>query len=722
MRGVAGGCLAFACGATTTIAGAQQALPQVTVDAPAAVQPRPAPRGAPASAARVRNARTLEASVSPSPPHRDAVPALPPLSAPQNQAASALVITGAEINAVPFLRPGEALEAVPGLVVTQHSGEGKANQYFLRGFNLDHGTDLAITVDGMPVNMPSHGHGQGYADVNFLIPELIGAMTVRKGPYFADVGDFGSAGALDIEYLRALPNTLAEVTIGSFGTRRLLGAGSTRVGDGTLLAAFEGSAYSGPWDVPDNVRKRNGVLRYSQGTPTDGFSVTGMAYANRWTSTDQVAQRAIDSGLIGRYGSLDPTDGGTASRYSLSGKFAQSSAIGQTDLNAYAIRSSLQLYNNFTYFLDDPVNGDQFNQFDRRTVLGLNGTQRFDYRFNGLPVETRVGLQTRSDTISLGLNKTLRRDWLSTVRADDVSEHSLGLWTDTTVRWTDWLRTTTGVREDVFSGRVVSDKPSNSGNASAAMTSPKAGIVLGPWASTELYGNAGTGLHSNDIRGATITVDPNTGDPVNRVPLLVRSKGAELGIRNKSILGLTTSLAVFVLDFDSELLFAGDAGTTEPSRPSRRVGVEWTSQYRPLPWVGVDLDLAYTRARFTDLDPAGDHIPGAPAWVASAGLTLGEQRGWFGAIKARYFGSRPLIEDDSVRSLASLIVNARAGYRFDNGLRIQLDALNLFDASTNQIEYYYLSRLPGELLDGIGDRHVHPVEPLALRLTLAGSF
>ncbi|MFZ5737308.1 MAG: TonB-dependent receptor [Pseudomonadota bacterium] len=723
MRGCAAGCIALSFAATSCTAQAEQALPQVTVDAPADAKPKPPPRRASATAAR--EGRAIPAPSAPAPSSSAALTASAGPGAriaPQDQAASSRVITGAEINALPFMRPGEALEAAPGLVVTQHSGEGKANQYFLRGFNLDHGTDLAITIDGMPVNMPTHGHGQGYADVNFLIPELIGTMTVRKGPYFADVGDFGSAGALGIEYLRAMPKNLAEVTVGSFGYRRLLGAGSIRVGDGTWLAAFEASTYNGPWDVPDNVRKLNGVLRYSQGTATDGFSLTGMAYSNRWTSTDQVAQRAIDSGLIGRYGSLDPTDGGISSRYSLSGRFAKSSDIGQTDINAYVIRSSLQLYNNFTYFLDDPVNGDQFNQYDRRTVLGLNGTQRFDYRFAGMPVETRIGLQSRADNIDLGLDKTLRRDWLSTVRADEVSEQSLGLWTDTTVRWTDWLRTTAGVRQDFFTGRVISDNPANSGNASASMTSPKVGIVLGPWASTEFYGNAGTGLHSNDIRGATITVDPNSGDPVNRVPLLVRSKGAELGIRNKSIPGLTTSLAVFVLDFDSELLFVGDAGTTEASRPSRRVGIEWTSQYRPLSWLGVDLDVAYTKARFTDFDPAGDFIPGAPAWVASAGITLGEQRGWFGALKGRYFGPRPLIEDDSVRSLSSLIFNARAGYRFDNGVRLQLDVLNLFNAKTNQIEYYYLSRLPGEPLGGVGDRHVHPVEPLAVRLTLAGTF
>ncbi len=641
----------------------------------------------------------------------------------QPTAASERQISGEELNARPVSRVGEVLEAVPGLIVTQHSGEGKANQYFLRGFNLDHGTDLAITVDGMPVNMPTHGHGQGYADINFLIPELIQSVDVRKGPYFADKGDFASAGAVDINYLNGLPKNIAEITVGSFGYQRAMAAGSTKVGDGTLLAAFEANKYNGPWDVPDNIRKLNGVLRYSQGTATDGFSLTAMAYSNGWNSTDQVAQRAIDQGLIDRYGSLNPTDGGTSSRFSLSGSWAQSSDYGQTKLNAYVIRSSLQLYNDFTYFLDDPVNGDQFSQTDRRTVYGVDASHAFDVRIAGIDTQTRVGVQTRYDDINVGLFKTAQREILSTVRNDQVQEGSVALWADTTARWTDWLRTTVGVREDYFAGHVLSDTPQNSGNAQAAMTSPKAGIVLGPWAKTEFYGNAGFGLHSNDIRGATITVDPNDKvTPLERVPLLVRSKGAELGIRTKAIDGLTSSLAVFVLDFDSELLFVGDAGTTEPSRPSRRVGVEWTNQYKVLPWMSFDFDLAYTRARFTDFDPVGNFIPGAPAWVASGGVTFGRDTGWFGSLRARYFGPRPLIEDDSVRSMSSFIVNARAGYKFDNGMRLQLDVLNLFNAQTNQIEYYYLSRLPGEPIDGVGDRHVHPAEPLAVRLTLAATF
>jgi outer membrane receptor protein involved in Fe transport len=641
----------------------------------------------------------------------------------QPGSASEMVISGEALNARPASRVGEVLEAVPGLIVTQHSGEGKANQYFLRGFNLDHGTDLAISVDGMPVNMPTHGHGQGYADVNFLIPELVQSVNVRKGPYFADKGDFASAGAVDINYLAKLPKNIAEQTFGSFGYARALAAKSTAAGEGMLLTAFEANKYNGPWDVPDNVRKLNGVLRYSQGTATDGFTLTGMAYANGWNSTDQVAQRAIDQGMIARYGSLDPTDGGTSSRFSLSGNFAQSSDWGQTKISAYVIRSSLQLFNDFSYFLDDPVNADQFSQTDRRTVVGLDASHAFDYRFAGIETQTRVGLQTRGDDINVGLFKTVARETLSTVREDSVREGNVGLWADSTSRWADWLRTSVGIREDIFAGRVVSDTAQNSGYSQASMTSPKAGIVLGPWYRTEFYGNAGYGLHSNDIRGATITVDPNDKvTPLDRVPLLVRSKGAEIGIRSKAVDGLTSTLAVFVLDFDSELLFVGDAGTAEPSRPSRRVGVEWTNQYKVLPWMTLDFDLAYTRARFTNIDPVGDFIPGAPAWVASGGVTFGADSGWFGALRARYFGPRPLIEDDSVRSQSSLIFNARAGYKFDNGLRLQLDVLNLFNAQTNQIEYYYLSRLPGEPIGGVADRHVHPAEPLAVRLTLAARF
>jgi hypothetical protein len=688
-----------------------QSSPQQKRRPKAAPRPRPVPR--PAALPPKESASPPEGAIATAPVYQ---------SEPENSA-SEQTRTGTRIIAQPAARPGEVLESAPGLVVTQHSGEGKANQYFLRGFNLDHGTDLAITVEGMPVNMPTHGHGQGYADINFLIPELIQAMRIRKGPYFADEGDFSSAGALYIDYIDKLDPGLVQATGGMFGYGRALTVKSVPMWAGNLLFAGEAVVYNGPWDVPDNVRKFNGVVRYSQGTADDGFSITGMGYSNHWTSTDQIPQRAASEGLIDRFGSLDPTDGGVSSRYSMSSRLSQTSDYGVSRVEAYAIRSTLTLFNNFTYFLDDPVNGDQFSQVDNRTILGFHGNHTFKGRLGPFDSETRIGVQSRYDDIEVGLIKTAERMPLSTVRLDNVQESSIGFYGQNTTKWTDWMRTIVGVREDWFNGKVASDTPQNSGNAEASIASPKFGLVFGPFYKTELFFNAGTGFHSNDVRGVTIKVDPaDKTTPLDRVPFLVRAKGAEVGVRTKAIEGLESSVALFVLDYASELLFVGDAGTTEPSRPSRRVGVEWTNHYTPVSWLSFDVDIAYARARFTDDDPAGNFIPGAPGVVASAGVTFGEKIGWFGAAKVRYFGPRPLIEDDSVRSNATTLVNARIGYRFENGVRIQLDGFNLLDSKDHQIDYYYVSRLPGEAPGGIADRHFHPVEPLALRLTLAGKL
>lgn len=632
-------------------------------------------------------------------------------------------LTAERLSQRSLSRPGEILEAVPGLIITQHSGEGKANQYFLRGFNLDHGNDLAISVDGMPVNMPTHGHGQGYADTNFVIPEIVGLMQLRKGPYFAQEGDFASAGSVHLNYIDKVDKTLMQTTFGSFGYLRGLAVTSTRVGQGNLLFAGEVNNYDGPWGVPDRVRKLNGVMRYSQGDRANGFSITGMAYSNRWNSTDQIPERAVASGLIGRFGTLDPTDGGNAGRYSLSGRWSRSDADSDTRVNAYVIRSNLNLYNNFTYFLDDPVNGDQFRQFDKRTVTGFNASHTFKNTIAGFAVENEVGVQGRLDDIKVGLENTISRVTTNVIRHDQVRQASIAFYGENRVRWTDWLRTSIGLRGDLYDARVSSDTLVNSGHSRDGIVSPKFGIVLGPWSRTEFFFNAGRGFHSNDVRGTTITVDPaDRVTPVARVPLLVRAQGAEIGIRTRAIEGLDSSISVFGLDYASENLFVGDAGTTEPSRPSRRYGIEFTNHYKAASWLSFDLDLTWSHARFRDVDPVGSRIPGAPGIIASAGVNIGEDRGWFGSARLRFFGPRPLIEDNSARSAATTLVNARVGYRFDNGITVQLDAFNLLNAKSSQIDYYYTSRLPGEPAGGVADRHFHPVEPLAVRLTLAGRF
>ena len=670
-------------------------------------------------------------------------------------------VSGEAVNARPFSRPAEALEVVPGLIITQHSGDGKANQYFLRGFNLDHGTDLAISVDGMPVNMRTHAHGQGYADLNFLIPELIGSVNIRKGPYFADEGDFSSVGSVHVGLLDSI-STMASITAGSFGYRRGLGITSTRLGDGTLLVAGEANTYNGPWDNPDHLRKLNGVMRYSEGTVEDGFSLTAMAYANKWHSTDQIPSRAIASGEIGLYGAFDPSDGGNSDRFSLSARWARSDDGGSSKANVYVIKSSLNLWNNFTYNLSDPVNGDQFHQHDDRILGGVNASHTFKNQFAGLPMETEIGVQSRYDDIRLDLNNSVQRQFKSPIRSDVVQEGSVGVFAQNTLHWTDWLRTNVGWRGDVYQTSVNSFvTPANSGNAQAFIGSPTFGVVLGPFAKTEFFVNAGEGFHSNDARGVTITESPSDGSPQQASPFLVKTKGAEIGLRTKLIPKLDSSISLFLLDSASEILFSGDAGDTSASRPSRRTGVEWTNDYRPLFWIDLEADIAVTHARFRGDDPdqaalyaslatepaaqignaPGNSIPGAPSMIASAGIRLGDKTGWFSALRYRYFGPHPLTEDNAFVSPASGILNGQLGYRFDNGWRIQLDGFNLLNSRSDQISYAYGSLLKSDALfakcfpvsgaptataavcqNGVMDRVLHPVEPLALRLTVAGQF
>ena len=647
---------------------------------------------------------------------------VPPETLPTD-AASSKTVSGESMRERPSLRPGEYLEITPGLIVSQHSGEGKANQYYLRGFNLDHGTDLAITVDGMPANMRTHGHGQGYADVGFIIPELVDTLSYYKGPYFAEEGDFASAGAIGLDYVDRLERNIVSGTIGSGGYYRGLAAGSVPMGQGTVTGAGEFTAYDGPWQNPDDLNRYNGLLRYAQGTRRNGFALTGMGSSAEWNSTDQIPLRAVQSGLLDRYGAVDPTDGGDSYRYSLSARWAESEGGYATKLAGYAVRSNLNLFNNFTYLLDDPVNGDQFKQTDRRTILGLNASHTMPGEIGGTKLENTIGAQTRYDDIGVGLFRTAQRQILSTVRDDDVQEFSAGIYGQSKVFWTNWFRTTFGLRGDWYHANVESDNPANSGSASDFMVSPKFGAVFGPFSGTELFFNAGQGFHSNDVRGSTITVDPNDGvTPVPRVPMLVKSEGAEVGVRTRAIEGLDSSLALFVLKLDSEILFVGDAGTTESSRPSRRVGFEWTNDYRVNPWLAFDLDLVWSKARFTDNDPAGDHIPGAPAWVSSVGVELGELLGWFAESRYRFFGERPLIEDDSVKSRSTGLLSARLGYRFEDGLTIALDGFNLLNVKRSQIDYFYTSRLAGEAGGGIDDIHFHPVEPLGVRLMISKQF
>ena len=633
-------------------------------------------------------------------------------------------VTQKQLEARTVYRPGELLEATPGLVVSQHSGEGKANQFYLRGFNLDHGTDLRTTVDGMLVNQRSHSHGQGWTDLNFVIPELATGLEYKKGPYYASEGDFSSAGAVSLKYANRLDQGIASAGLGQNGFRRMLLADSPKFGSGNLLYALEAMHNDGPFVHPDAYGKVNAVLRYSEGDMANGFNLAAMGYHAKWNSTDQIPKRAVNAGQLGRFDAIDASDGGESHRYSVSGAWRRTDATSSTNVNAYLIDWKLDLFSNFTYFLDDPINGDQFAQPDRRRTTGLNASQTWQMTGLGSESENTVGIQFQNDNIFNGLLSTKDRQTLSTTRRDHTVETSVGVYAENATRWAPWFRTVVGARADTYRFDVKSDNAANSGKVAASIANPKLALIFGPWSETEFYINAGGGFHSNDARGTTLTVDPKSGTPADKVPALVRSKGYEIGVRTSFIPGLQTSLSVYRLDFGSELTFAGDAGTTEAGRPSRRTGFELANYYKLSDWLTVDADVAFARARFSDNDPDGIglRIPGSVEGVASVALALDNLGPWFGAVQLRYFGPRPLIEDNSVRSASTATLNGRIGYKINPRTRIELEAFNLTNRKASAIDYYYTSRLQGEPDAGVNDIHFHPIESRSFRVSLAVNF
>ncbi len=638
------------------------------------------------------------------------------------QSASQGAITAQQLEVRPLMRSGEVLETVPGVIITQHSGEGKANQYFLRGFNLDHGSDFAMTVAGTPVNMPTHAHSQGYADLNFLIPELVAGVQFSKGPYFAEQGDFATAGSSNITYATELDRPIVHAEYGAYGFGRALFAASPKFGKGHLLAALETSTNDGPWTVPDAYRKFNGVLRYSQGDHVNGFSLTAMGYHGKWNATEASPTRAVNAGLIDRFGSIDSSDGGRTSRYAAVADWQHGTNATLTKVTAYGIAYDLDLVSNFTFFLGDPEHGDQAEQVDHRWVTGVRISHRRLTRWGGHAVQNTVGVQLRNDDIpEVALYHTEKRARLDTRSKDAALVTTGGVYAQNEIEWTPWFRTSAGVRADASRYHVDALNPLNSGVATAGIFSPKGGAIIGPWKGTELYLNAGTGFHSNNALGTTITRNLD-GDPVDRVTPLVRAKGAEIGVRTVALPHLQTTVSLWTLRLASELVYNGDVGATEPGPASERHGVEIANYYSPRKWLTFDGDLSFSRARFTDLDPAGQLVPEAVGTVVSAGVSMDGFHRTFGSLRWRYFGPRALVQDDSVRSAATSLVNLQAGFQLLKNLRATADVFNLFNGRVSDIDYFFASRLPGEPLSGIEDIHFHPAVPRTIRISAVIGF
>jgi hypothetical protein len=667
-------------------------------------------------------------------------------------AASAGDISQAQMQAEPLLRPAAILENIPGLIVTQHSGEGKANQYFLRAFNLDHGTDLALEVDDMPVNMPTHAHGQGYSDFNFVIPELAADLHYKKGPYYADEGDFATAGTARVGFVNDVSSS-ATVGFGEDGYRRGLFMGSTGLLGGTLLGAGEVYHNDGPFDVPDDYNRLNGVARYFRGDAQDYFTLTAMAYSGKWNSTDQVPLRAIAEGLIDRFGSLNPTDGGVSTRSSLSFSRVKRTDDDQLQVSAYVIRYKLDLWSTFTYYLRDPINGDQMLQHDDRVVYGFKASKSWFTSIFGAPTTNLIGVQARIDDIKdVGIFSTVERQIIGTTQNAGVLESNGALYAESSTQWLEHVQTTLGVREDQFDFDVK-DKMLNpdgscninsdplgcdTGTQRASIFSPKLGLILGPWAKTTYFINIGDGYHSNDARGVTRGGQNPDQSPVTP---LTRATSGEVGVATRIIPNLDTRLDVFELKLKSELVFDGDAGVTSPSGATTRTGIEWGNTYHINDWLSAELNTAFTRARFdhnsapddlgcADAAPSnpctlalgivGRYIPNSPTNVTNVGLTAQRDSGWFGALRARHFGESPLVEDDSAKSPAYTTVDAQIGFHAAKWLAA-LDVFNIANVKWNDIEYYYVSRLRNEA-SPVADYVVHPGVPRTVRARLQYQF
>ncbi|MBS25043.1 MAG: TonB-dependent receptor [Gammaproteobacteria bacterium] len=632
--------------------------------------------------------------------------------------ASQGVIGYADFSTRPMARVGELVEVVPGMIATQHSGPGKANQYFLRGFNLDHGSDFSTFFDGMPVNMRTHAHAQGYMDLNFIIPEIIERIDFQKGPYFADTGDFSLAGSNSMKTYDVLDEGFTELTLGSRDEIRVVTANSFVFAEGTLLYAIEHQQTNGFYDLEQDVRKLNGLLKYTGDLAGIPSRITLSAYDSDWTSTNQIPQRAVNSGLIDRFGFIDPDLGGESYRYSITGNFELAE---NWDLNLYASSYYMSLINNPTYLLNDPINGDEFEQEDERRLFGGALRNETEIELFGVLVRRTLGADARYDNVDeLNLFNTLSRRRIGTIREDKAEEFSIGAFGELQFQVTDALRATVGVRYDYYDGEVDAFRAQNSGSDHDSLWQPNIGLAYRLNENIEFYGNYGHGFHSNDVRAAVNTVDPVTGDPTDSLDVLVEGKGSEIGFRYDTLEGFNLSVAYYTLKMDSELVFVGDAGTTEPGDPSRRDGFEVTSFWEISDQLVFDISGAKSDGHFIGLPSSENAIPDAHDLVYGAGLTYAGGNGWTSSLRVRHFGDTALTEDEVVEKGSSTLLHFGLSYEQDKW-EIGLDILNLLNEEDDDIAYWFESQLPGEAA-AVEDIHFHPADPRTVRVLMKYKF
>jgi outer membrane receptor protein involved in Fe transport len=650
----------------------------------------------------------------------------------------------------------DMLQLAPGLVIAQHAGGGKAEQIFLRGFDADHGTDVAIFADGIPVNMVSHGHGQGYADLHFLIPEIVEAIDVFKGPYFARFGNLSTAGSVAFRSKEHIDGNLVKVEGGEFDTRRLTTLFQIPSGGEHQNAYFAGQFYAtdGPLQSEQNFKRFNlfGKFHTHLGeTSKLAFSVG--SFGSAWDASGQIPQRAVASGLIDRFGAIDDFEGGTTGRQNINMIYTTGAGTDNEFLiQSYYSRYNFKLFSNFTFFLNDPLNGDMIEQTDNRNIIGLNSEYKFRKLLGSRLAITTVGGGFRGDDMRVQLWRSPNRVRQQLNVDADIAERNLYLWLEEELVLNSLLRIQLGLRGDYFTFNVEdrldlaagAELPHASGYVQKNILSPKFNLVFSPLSATDFYVNAGSSFHSNDARDVVISqkmsemeralrrkglseteiaaeLAARNFDPQQRgIETLPRAIGAELGMRTHLSKRVVVGVAAWWLQLEEELVFIGDEGATEISGKSRRIGLDLEGRVQLLPWLWADADLNLSRGKSVDELADADEIPLTPRLTSTGGLTVIHPSGFEGSLRYRHIGDRPANEFDTVTAEGYSVVNLSLGYRFGR-MKIFGNIENLLDTEWNEAQFDTESRLQNEA-EPVSEIHFTPGNPRNVQLGVSVMF
>lgn len=638
------------------------------------------------------------------------VPEVPVIGERQVAASSQQFIPDNELLLQPQGRPADVLRLIPGFLAVEHSGgAGKADQYFLRGFDADHGTDVAFFTDGMPINLRSHAHGQGYTDLNFIIPETIEGLDVYKGAYLPEHGDFATAGAVNFRTRQVVKEGFVQAAGGQFDTQRyLLMFSPTKDRVRTLFAA-EGYYTNGPFDNDNRYPRVNLLGKMTTSfTGRDEVSLTGTFQYSKWNGSGEIPQRAVDNGMISRFGAIDPSEGGNTLRSTARFNYHYDTTSGGLFFaNAYGQYYRLDLFTNFTFFLNDPINGDGIQQADRRVMYGGDIGYKQRGEVFGVPSIGTIGVQTRVDDIHAKLGTQTTRTPTGTATDSDILEASYAPFVKAEVQPASWIRLAGGLRSETFTfdvrNRCTTCAEQPAGQKSSGLILPKMNLILGPWAGTEFFVNYGEGFHSNDARSAVV---------IGSSPLS-RAQSYEVGVRSQPLGPERVELiaTLWRLDLKSELVFVGDEGTTEIRGATRREGVELAARGQVWGPIHVNGSMTWTKAEFRN----GDAIPLAPEWTAYGGVLLAWPKGLTSQLQATYLGVRPLIEDRSVKSPSWVTFDLTERYQLPvKLLHGRLEAFlyirNLFNTEWEQAIFAFESRMRNEVAP-INDIHFVPGSP-----------